>query len=117
MHETSMAMGFLTSLVETVKKENAKEVKRVRVKIGKLSGIVVDSFEFAFDTLKEEFPETRNAKLEIEEIPLIYRCKDCGHEFEADSLVYFPECPKCGSVNLEIASGEELKVVDVELEV
>ncbi|ADY73112.1 hydrogenase nickel incorporation protein hypA [Desulfurobacterium thermolithotrophum DSM 11699] len=116
MHETSIAIGFLQSLSELAEKENAKKITKVRVRIGKLSGIVIESFQFAFDTLKEEYEKLKSAELLIEELPVKYKCNDCEMEFETDS-VYFPECPKCGSINLSLISGEELEVVDVEIEV
>ncbi len=116
MHETSIVMGLLKSLSELAEREKAKKITKVRIKIGKLSGIVVDSFQFAFDALKGEFKKIKDAELIIEEIPVRYRCNDCGNEFEIDS-VYFPECPKCDSLNLSLVSGEELEVIDVEIEV
>jgi hydrogenase nickel incorporation protein HypA/HybF len=116
MHETSIAMGLLNSLSELAEKENAKEITKVRVRIGKLSGIVVDSFVFAFDALKSNYPKLKRAKLLVEEVPVKYRCLDCGNEFEVETI-YFPECTKCQSVNLKQVSGEELEVVDVEIEV
>jgi len=116
MHETSIAAGLLQSLSELADKEKAKKVVAVRVKIGKLSGIVIDSFEFAFDALKGEFPKLRDTKLIIEEVPIKYRCNSCQTEFETDSI-YFPECKNCNSMSLSLISGEELEVVDVEIEV
>jgi len=116
MHETSIAIGFLQSLSDLAEREKAKKITKVRIKVGKLSGIVVDSFQFAFDTLKGEFKKIKDAELIIEETPVRYRCNDCGNEFEIDS-VYFPECPECNSLNLSLISGEELEVIDVEIEV
>ena len=116
MHETSIAMGLLNSLEELVQKEGAKRVLKVKVKIGKLSGIVIDSFVFAFNALKEQSPRLKDAELIVEEVPITYRCKECGHRFQTES-VFFPECPKCGSANLELIRGEELEVVNAELEV
>ncbi len=116
MHETSIAAGLLTSISELAEKERAKKVTKVRVRVGKLSGIVVDSFIFAFDALKEQFKLLKTAQLIVEEIPTKYKCLDCGREFEVESI-YFPECPDCKGLNLQLISGEELEVVDVELEV
>ncbi len=116
MHEASLAVGMLEKITEIAKKENAKKVLKVRVKIGKLSGVVVDSFKFAFDATKKEFLFTENAVLEIEEVPAVYRCFDCGKKFETETA-YFPECPECKSLNVTILSGEELQVVDLEIDV
>ena len=116
MHETSIALSLLNSLSELAEKERAKEVTKVRVRIGKLSGIVVDSFVFAFNALKPNYPKLGRAELLVEEVPSRYRCLDCGNEFEVETI-YFPECTRCRSVNLKLISGEELEVVDVEIEV
>ena len=116
MHETSIAMGLLESLEEVAKREDAKRVLKVKVKVGKLSGIVLDSFVFAFNALKGQREKLKDTELVVEEVPIRYRCRDCGEVFECES-VYFPECPKCGSVKLELISGQELEVVNAELEV
>ncbi|MEO2069549.1 MAG: hydrogenase maturation nickel metallochaperone HypA [Desulfurobacteriaceae bacterium] len=116
MHETSIAFGLLQSLTSLADKENAKKITKVRVKIGKLSGIVIDSFVFAFDALKGDFPKLKDTELIVEEVPIRYRCNSCKTEFETDSI-YFPECMKCQSIDLTLVSGEELEVVDVEIEV
>ncbi|ADU97092.1 hydrogenase maturation nickel metallochaperone HypA/HybF [Thermovibrio ammonificans] len=116
MHETSIAMGFLESLSQLLEREKAKKVVKVRVRIGKLSGIVVDSFVFAFDALKGQFKGLEETELVVEESPIRYRCNSCGHEFTVET-VFFPECPKCGAVDLKLLSGEELQVIDAEIEV
>jgi len=116
MHETSIAMGFLESLSQLLEREKAKRIVKVRVRIGKLSGIVVDSFVFAFDALKGQFKGLEKTELIVEEVPIKYRCKECGREFSVETP-FFPECPRCSSVNLELLSGEELEVIDAEIEV
>jgi hydrogenase nickel incorporation protein HypA/HybF len=116
MHETSIAMSLIDSLMQMAEREKAKRILKVNVRIGKLSGIVVDSFIFAFNALKEQFPKLKDAELCVEEVPIKYRCRSCGEEFEVES-VFFPECPKCGSIDLEMLSGEELEVINAEIEV
>ena len=117
MHEASLAMSLINSVLEIAEREKAKRVLEIKMRIGKLSGVVVDSFIFAFNAMKEEASKKlKNAKLLVEEVPVKYRCKNCNCEFEAET-VYLPECPSCGSVELELLSGEEMEVVSVELEV
>ncbi len=116
MHEMSLVMSMMNSLDQIAERENASRITKVRVKIGKMSGVVIDSFKLAFEALKMENPMTKNAELIVEEVPLIYECIDCGERFKTDEI-YFPECPKCGSLNLKTISGEELEITNVELEV
>ncbi len=116
MHEASLVMSMMNSLNRVAEREKAKRITKVYVKIGRMSGVVVDSFRFAFEALKVENPLTNSAELVIEECPLIYECLNCGKRFETDEF-YFPECPECGSVNLKAVSGEELEVTNIEIEV
>jgi hydrogenase nickel incorporation protein HypA/HybF len=51
------------------------------------------------------------AKLAIEQIPLLSRCKDCAHQFNIDDWNF--SCPVCQSANLELLSGKELEIVDI----
>ncbi len=65
MHELSLAQGLLSQLHDLAARHQARRIIRLRVEIGPLSGIVVDSFEFGFNCLSAESPLTKNAKLDI----------------------------------------------------
>ncbi|MDH4027751.1 MAG: hydrogenase maturation nickel metallochaperone HypA [Nitrospirota bacterium] len=116
MHEVSIALAMADELMKIARENNAGKVTAVRLKIGKVSGIVSDSLKFAFDAVKLEHPVLAEAVISIEETPLIYECGDCGRTFEADNA-YFPSCPACASYSLKLISGEEQHIENVELEV
>lgn len=115
MHEVSIAMGMVDELTRIARENNAKKITSIKLKIGKLSGIVTDSLVFAFDAIKLENPLISSADIVINEIPLVYNCNDCGAAFETDDI-YFPSCKKCGSYNLTLISGEEQHIENVEIE-
>jgi Zn finger protein HypA/HybF involved in hydrogenase expression len=54
-----------------------------------------------------------NAALCIEKTPLAASCRDCGNKSEVKNFVFL--CSACGGGNLEIISGNELEVVEIEL--
>ncbi|MBI5409153.1 MAG: hydrogenase maturation nickel metallochaperone HypA [Nitrospirae bacterium] len=116
MHEVSIALGMIHELERIARENNAKKITNVKLKIGKMSGIVVDSLTFAFDAVKLENPVVSDAALSVEEVPLVYECNDCSKTFETDNL-YFPSCPVCASYKLKIISGEEQHIENVEIEV
>lgn len=116
MHEVAIAMGMVDELIRIGRENNAKKITAVRLKIGRLSGIVTDSLKFAFDAVKLEHPVLLNAELTINEVPLIYECNDCKKSFDTDNF-YFPACPECDSFNLKLVSGEEQDIENVEMEV
>ncbi|RJR17720.1 MAG: hydrogenase maturation nickel metallochaperone HypA [Nitrospiraceae bacterium] len=116
MHEVSIALGMVDELFRIAKENHAKKITLVRLKIGKMSGIVTDSLKFAFDAIKLEHPLLSGAEILIEEVPLVYECSDCHVSFSAEDI-YFPACEACGSRNLKLVSGEEQHIESVEIEV
>jgi hydrogenase nickel incorporation protein HypA/HybF len=107
---------MVDELSRIARENNAKKITLVKLKIGKMSGIVTDSLTFAFDAIKLENPLISSAEIIIDEVPLIYECNDCGNTFETDDI-YFPSCSKCKLYNLKIISGEEQHIENVEVEV
>ena len=116
MHEVSIALGMVDELKRIARENNATKITLVKLKIGKMSGIVTDSLKFAFDAVKLEHPVMTSAEIIINEIPLIYECNDCNAKFETEDI-YFPECINCKSYNLTTLSGEEQHIENVEVEV
>jgi hydrogenase nickel incorporation protein HypA/HybF len=109
MHELSITQNIVTIATEHAK---GKKVRRVSLAIGKLSAICPDAIRFCFDvccagTLLE------GADLYIEEIPGLARCLSCGTEMPLEQP--FGICD-CGSTDLKILQGEELKLKELEVE-
>ncbi|MDO5602851.1 MAG: hydrogenase maturation nickel metallochaperone HypA, partial [Oscillospiraceae bacterium] len=50
-------------------------------------------------------------RLELEVIPGIVRCKDCGKEFNA--MAHDLACPCCGSREMEILSGNDFMIKEL----
>ena len=108
MHELAIA----ESVVETVTERlPGAKVTRVHLEIGALSGVVADSIRFCFD-LVTEGTGLAGAELKITEPPAQCRCHTCGGEFQPDSSIVL--CP-CGSPDVVVLSGEQLKIVSVQV--
>jgi hydrogenase nickel incorporation protein HypA/HybF len=107
---------MVDELGRIARENNASRITAVRLKIGRRSGIVVDSLRFAFDAVKLDYPLLRETRILIDEVPSIFRCNECDRSFENDDI-YFPSCPACSSFNLTVISGEEQHIANVELEV
>jgi hydrogenase nickel incorporation protein HypA/HybF len=116
VHEVSIALGMVNELARIAKENNAKYITAVNLRIGRSSGIVIDSLKFAFDAIKLENPLISSAKIVIEEVPLRYECNDCKISFETD-YIHFTSCPDCKSYSLKLLSGNEMDIVNMELEV
>lgn len=116
MHEVSIALGIVDELKRIARENNAIKITLVKLKIGKMSGIVTDSLKFAFDVIKNEHPIMASAEILIHEIPLVYQCNECSTTFETGD-VYFTACTHCSADNVKIISGEEQHIENVEMEV
>lgn len=113
MHELSVARDLVDLLGEHVGPEHAPRVRLVRVRLGALAGIVAESLAFCFDTLVADTP-FRRARLDIERVPAVCRCRDCGAEFEPADLVFL--CATCGGPRADVVSGHDLQLASVELD-
>jgi len=84
----------------------------VRVRVGPLAGIVPDSLDFCFDAIVTGTPLSR-ARLDIEKTLVKARCSGCGAGFEVEGTLFL--CSRCGSADIEVVSGTELQVVEIEM--
>jgi hydrogenase nickel incorporation protein HypA/HybF len=113
MHELAIAQNIFDIVRQSVPEDQAPSVRRVRMRIGKLSGVIPESLDFCFTVIAGQSP-MRRAALAIEEVPTVFRCRDCGNSFGMEDLAFI--CPQCKSNNLEMISGRELEIVEVELQ-
>lgn len=112
MHEVSIMTNVLELAFTHMRRARAVRIERLRLRVGKLSGVVIEALEFAFEALKEGTPAA-TATLDIEYVPLCLHCADCDVEYEA--VDYLAECPGCGSWHGVVRRGQELDLVSLEL--
>ena len=112
MHELSIAQNILEIVQQYVPLQDRHRITRVGMKLGELSGVVVDSLEFCFGAINAGTP-MEGARLDIEHIPLQAECKTCKTRFHVEESRF--RCPACESEDLEITAGRELQVTDIEL--
>jgi hydrogenase nickel incorporation protein HypA/HybF len=90
-----------------------RPVRVVEVRVGALRQVVPSALEFAFEMVTQETP-LDGAELRIEAVPAVGRCSVCGTEAQFD---WFPfACQACGSIDVELISGEELLVEAIEID-
>ena len=110
MHE----LGITESIV-AIASEYAQglTVKQVTLEIGQLSAVMPDAIRFCFDVCSQG-TVLEGATLKIIEVPGLGRCRHCRTEMSLTEP--FGICDRCGSVELEIIQGEELKIKEMEVE-
>ncbi len=108
MHE----LAITQSVVEAVTARTGEAaVARVRLRVGRLSGVVPDAMRFCFE-LATDGTILHGAALDIDEPPGVAHCRTCGEDFSLTDLILL--CP-CGSADVEVLSGRELVVASVDV--
>ena len=113
MHELSLAQSIVDIVQNAASANGAGRVLTIGVRIGELSGVVVDSLTFCFTAITAG-TSLEGAALRVDRIPVRAQCRECRALCEVENLVFL--CPSCGSGNLEIIAGRELQVSEIEVE-
>jgi len=108
MHELSIANSVVELCAE---RAMGARVLRVTLEIGRLSAVMPDAIRFCFDVCAKD-TVVEGAALEIVGTPGLARCLDCGGSVDMTDLL---EYCACGSVNLELLAGSELKIKQMEV--
>ena len=111
MHELSIMTEALRMAVDAAQSAGASRVSKLRLRIGRLSGVVPDAMQFAFDVVCNG-TMADGAKLEIETVPGACWCATCQAEFDCEN--FFNECPRCHNFSGELRRGQEMEIASVE---
>ena len=113
MHEMGIALQIVEIATASIPPDAGNvRVEKINLKIGKLAAVVPDSLRFCFDVAIKDTP-LAGAKLVVEEMPVVARCKDCDTQWTINSPAF--TCEKCNSGSLEILSGRELDIESIEI--
>ncbi|MGB9378090.1 MAG: hydrogenase maturation nickel metallochaperone HypA [Mycobacteriales bacterium] len=108
MHELSVTQSVVDAVIDRM---GEAEVTSVLLEIGKLSGIEPDSVKFCFEIVASG-TTLENASLEIVELPGQGRCRACHEVLTIDDRILL--CT-CGSADVEVLGGAELRIRSVEV--
>ena len=113
MHEMALCEGVLQILVANAKAQGYQQVKRVWLEIGGLSGVEPEAMRFGFDVVTKGTLADR-ARLEIIEVPGEAWCMQCSKTVPVEQR--FDACPDCGSYQLHVTGGDQMRVKELEVE-
>lgn len=113
MHETAIAQEILRIVERAAKQGGAKRITKIRLVAGELRAIVPQTLEWCF-TFVSGGTIAEGAKIELEVVPVRVRCKSCGQESTISQAEFV--CSSCRSSDLEVVTGMEFIVRDIEVE-
>lgn len=112
MHELAVTESILEIANQAAAENGASRVTDIYLTIGQLSSVVDDAVQFYWNHISQGTP-SEGAILHFQRVPARLRCKACGNEYELNEELM--PCPACGSIALEIMSGEELLVNHIDI--
>jgi hydrogenase nickel incorporation protein HypA/HybF len=113
MHELAVTESILGIAQKHAIQAQAARVTDVYIVVGRLSSVVDDSVQFYWDFVSQD-TICAGAKLHFKRIPARLSCLECGSAYTLEGDL--TPCPKCGSAQVKVTSGEEFWVDSIEIE-
>ena len=113
MHELGITRSIVEIAETAARAHGATRVRSVTVEIGALSGVIAEAVEFCFEACSAG-TLLDGSRLVVVAVPGRGRCDACGAEAAIDPYTF--ACPACGALGLTRLAGEELRVLDVEID-
>lgn len=113
MHEMSIAEGIVQVMEDQAAVQAYHRVKKVWLEIGPLACIEKSSLSFCFDAVTRD-TIADGAALEIIDIPGQGWCLNCAKTVPVNAR--YDACPECGSYQIQITAGDELRIKEMEVE-
>ncbi len=114
MHELGLAESIVQIARKQVELYSARRVNSITLLIGDAVAVEPDSLRFGFEVIAQSVPELLQAALVIRGAPHRGRCRTCSTEFEI--VDYSAWCPACGAVSVDVISGNEFQVLEMDIE-
>ena len=113
MHELGIATSVLQAARREAQRHPGARLRKVKVRVGELSGVNPEALSFCFEVLARE-SNLGSLELEIESCRRRQRCPTCAQTFTVAN--YDLSCPQCGTAETEFVSGDELELASLEME-
>lgn len=110
MHEVSLCRSLAAAVSRAA---GQRPVETVYVDVGQLRQVVPEALTHAW-TFVVRGTGLDGARLEVNHIPAVLICDDCGHQVELGPELGFV-CQRCGSSQTHLSSGEEFTLTAIDV--
>jgi len=114
MHELSIVSSVVDTVTESLAAYPGARVLEVRLRVGVLSAVVVDSLEFCWGLATDGTP-VQGARLLVKSVPVVMHCSRCDADVELEGVQSF-RCSRCGQPCSDLRQGRELEIEAIEIE-
>jgi hydrogenase nickel incorporation protein HypA/HybF len=122
MHEFSIASEIWDSVAKAARTHGGGRVLSLSLEVGALNLLAEEQLRFWIGLLAER-DGSPGVEVHMTYLPARLRCRDCGAEGETsvpeEADHFLPPalvCPACGSANVKVTGGRELRVVSARIE-
>jgi hydrogenase nickel incorporation protein HypA/HybF len=114
MHELSIVSSVVETVEESLANYPGARVVEVRLKVGALASVVVDSLEFCWGIATEDTP-LAGSRLVVVTVPVVMHCIPCDADVKIEGVQSF-RCPLCDEPCSDLRQGRELDIESFEIE-
>ncbi|MFW5924927.1 MAG: hydrogenase maturation nickel metallochaperone HypA [Myxococcota bacterium] len=112
MHEYSIVSALIDQVRQEADRQGARQVHRLRVRIGELAGVDVGLLRTAYETFRER-TLCDHAELDLESVPARWSCPRCERPFPAGARLRCTRCERPA----RLVEGDEIILASIEMEV
>lgn len=113
MHELSIAHEIVATTKAQLRIHNKTEICSLDLKIGVMSGVVIECLKFAMDDAIQETP-LQNATINYHKVLLRLQCQDCNEVRITEDFILV--CEHCASQRINVLAGKELLIDKMEMQ-
>ena len=113
MHEMSLTESVIGLVEDQARKDAFTKVNVVRLEVGELSHVSPDALRFCFEAVSHG-TIAEGARLDIVTVPGQGWCLDCSKTVALSER--FGACPECGHYHVQMTSGDEMRLHELEVE-
>jgi hydrogenase nickel incorporation protein HypA/HybF len=118
MHELSIVASVVDTVTDSLtalpEASKGARVLEVRLRIGALASVVVDSLEFCWG-IATEGTALEGSRLVVKTVPVVMHCARCDADVELDGVQSF-RCPRCDEPSNDLRQGRELEIESFEID-
>lgn len=113
MHELPITQAICGLAVQEAERIGASRVCTIRIKMGEYMDYVPVIIQEYFNVVSEG-TLAQGARLEVEAVPAVLQCPDCGGESRMER--HRMRCPLCGGRRVTLVTGKEFYIDSMEVE-
>jgi hydrogenase nickel incorporation protein HypA/HybF len=115
LHELPVVQSLFDLCIRHAYANDASRVISVTLRVGEASDLQDEWIQRYFDYVSKG-TMAEGAKLIIERVPLVVRCKQCSEDFQVNLReVQRVLCPRCNETKFEYVSGREYRLEHMEI--